>query len=154
MSMKGSSPKPLAAGAAGVRNLTLSNTYSNSTVSLKVEVGNTGTAVGDEVIIAYWRPSEYVHPVNSSYMRLQRQVFDFARISSLAPSKQATVILTLSVDDLVLIDKDGNRVSRPGQYDLVVSRGPSEPELSVGLALTGATRVLEKLPPATSAPWS
>jgi hypothetical protein len=145
-------PAATTAATTAVANLTLDNSNLDAAVSLSVEIRNTGAVAGDEVVLGYWRPAKYVHPVNQSFMRLQRQVFDFDRVSALAPSQQAVVTLTLSVDDLVLIDKDGNRVSRPGQYELIVSRGASEPEVTVGLTLTGVVRVLETMPPAPAPP--
>ena len=58
-------------GGGGGGNLTLDNSKSSNSVSVSVAVTNTGGVTGDEVVMAYWRPTAYVHPVDASFMRLQ-----------------------------------------------------------------------------------
>merc|ERR1712232_941360 len=119
----------------------MANTHDNTSVTFSVQVENIGHVFGDEVVMAFWRPLDWVHPVSPSFNVLQRQLFGFQRVS-LEPNAKISVLLPLDVDLLSQIDAVGNRVSVPGNYEVILSRGLGpHSELIVPLRLTGTRRV-------------
>lgn len=116
----------------------------NSTATFSVTVTNTGKVAGDEVILAFWTPVGWVHPVDPSYNALRRQLFGFRRVH-LAPGAAATVDIPVDIDLLSQIEADGSRVSAPGAYKVILGRGVGD-ELSTPFTVRGTRRVLERLP--------
>jgi len=131
---------------AGAQPSSLSNENSSTQITFSVKLENLGSVRGDEVVMAFWRPLQWVHPVNSSYNVLQRQLFGFQRVK-LEPKASQQVEIPLDVDLLSQIDGSGSRVSAPGRYEVVLSRGQGpNSELVVPLEVIGARRVIERLP--------
>lgn len=93
----------------------------NATVS--VTVSNDGDLAGDEVVFAFFRPVN----TNSTgpATLLNKQLFDYRRVS-LAPAEKKTLTFTVQLSTLALVDNDGNLVSFPGSYEIVVSNGVHE----------------------------
>jgi beta-glucosidase len=81
--------------------------------TVTVEVANTGTRAGDEVVQLYLRQRV------ASVTRPVKQLRGFERVS-LAPGEKKTVRFTLGPEALTLIDEDMARVVEPGLFDVMV----------------------------------
>jgi beta-glucosidase len=91
-----------------------------SPVSIQVEVENTGSRLGDEVVQLYLQDVEASLPVP----RLQLQGFTRIR---LAPGERQTVQFTLTARQMSLADESGNWVLEPGEFKVWV--GGRQPDL-------------------------
>ena len=81
---------------------------------VKVDVENTGSRAGDEVV------QLYVHAVNASVKRPIKELRGFRRIE-LAPKQKQSVTFVLPPDDLAFYDvKTKKFVVEPGAYDIMV----------------------------------
>ena len=80
---------------------------------------NTGTAAGDAVVLAYFRPQE---PPGPSSAQLRRQLFAFQR-HSLAAGGSTLVTVGVLATDLALVREDGVRGVVPGHYEVRFSVG-------------------------------
>ena len=92
----------------------------NGSVTVSVDVRNTGKVAGDEVVQLYLRD------VVSSVTRPKKELKGFKRVT-LAPGASTTVSLTLDANALALWDKDMKRVVEPGEFHVMV--GPNSVEL-------------------------
>jgi beta-glucosidase len=92
-------------------------------VSVQVEVENTGSRLGDEVVQLYLQDVEAYLPVP----RLQLQGFTRIR---LAPGEKQTVEFTLTARQMSFADESGNWVLEPGKFKVWV--GGRQPELQTG----------------------
>ena len=88
-----------------------------------VEVKNTGTVKGDEVVQVYMQPHQdsLLHLAQAVPVP-QRQLIDFQRVTVEAGSSEL-VTVPLKAKQLGLVDSHGNRKLQPGAYDIVFSRG-------------------------------
>jgi beta-glucosidase-like glycosyl hydrolase len=91
-----------------------------SSVTVSVDVRNTGARAGDETIQLYAR--EKVSPV----ARGAQQLAGFERVT-LAPGESRTVSLPLSAPALALWDASMQRVVEPGEYEVMT--GPDSAHL-------------------------
>lgn len=82
-------------------------------VEVKVDVKNTGHMAGDEVVQLYIRDEV------SSVTRYERELRGFERIS-LNPGETKTVTFVLTPDDLVLIDRNMERIVEPGWFTVMI----------------------------------
>ena len=98
--------------------------------TVTVEVANTGTRPGDEVV------QLYVHDVVSSVTRPPKELRGFERVT-LAPGERKTVTFTLGPEALSLIDAHMQRVVEPGRFEVMV--GTSSAKLT-----TATLDVVEK----------
>lgn len=140
--------------SSGKQPQSMNNAHDNNTVTFGVTIHNTGSVSGSEVVLAFWRKPGWIHPVDPSYQPLRRQLFGFQRIQ-LAPGASAEVYIPLTVDLLAQIDSQGRRVSVPGAYEIVLSRGSQAPEaeLVIPFHITGgSSRVMEVLPAGLAPP--
>jgi beta-glucosidase len=96
-------------------NLTLSREVLSprETLSVQVEVTNTGERSGDEVV------QLYVSDLESSYPAPIRQLHAFTRVH-LTPGETQQVSFDLDPRQLYLIDDAGNKVVEPGLFELSV----------------------------------
>jgi beta-glucosidase len=85
-----------------------------------VEVANTGTRAGDEVV------QLYLHDVVSSVTRPVKELRGFERVT-LAAGEKKTVTFTLGPDALSLVDREMRRVVEPGRFEVMV--GPNSAQL-------------------------
>ena len=86
-----------------------------------VNVTNTGKIVGDEVVQAYFSPSNKV----KSQLKdnpLIKQLFGFQRVHVL-PGNTVTISFALDSKTLALTDYDGTKVSVPGDYSIIFTNG-------------------------------
>lgn len=104
----------------GAPKLSATQTPTNGSVTVSVDVRNTGKVAGDEVVQLYLRD------VVSSVTRPKKELKGFKRVT-LAPGASTTVTLTLDSKALALWDKDMKHVVEPGEFHIMV--GPSSVEL-------------------------
>jgi beta-glucosidase len=81
--------------------------------TVTVNVSNTGSRAGDEVV------QLYIRDVVSSVTRPVKELRGFERVS-LGPGETKTVTFTLGPDALSLLDEDMRRVVEPGAFDVIV----------------------------------
>lgn len=103
-------------------------------VSVACVVKNTGTRIGDAVVLGF---------ANSSDPQFPRQkLFDFARVT-LRPGAETTVVLNATANDLSIVDDEGRRWLRPASFTL--RAGDVAAPASCGITVGGAPRLLEDL---------
>ena len=114
-----------------ISNLRLSSATmrANGSVEALVDVKNTGTRSGDEVV------QLYIHDPVASISQPVRRLRDFERIT-LAPGATKTVPFTLDRTDVGFYDNSGRFVVEPGQID-VYGGDSSKATLSKSFRVTG-----------------
>jgi beta-glucosidase len=80
-------------------------------LSVFVDITNTGSRKGDEVV------QLYVKDEVSSVTVYETQLRGFQRVS-LQPGEKKTLTFVLHPDDLALLDKNMNRVVEPGKFEV------------------------------------
>jgi beta-glucosidase len=81
--------------------------------TVTVDVTNTGTRAGDEVV------QLYIRDVVSSVTRPTKELRGFERVT-LAPGEKKTVTFPLGPDALLLVNRQLQRVVEPGRFDVMV----------------------------------
>jgi beta-glucosidase len=81
--------------------------------TVSVEVANTGSRAGDEVV------QLYIRDLVSSVTRPTKELRGFERVS-LGPGEKKTVTFTLGPEALSLVDRRMERVVEPGKFDVMV----------------------------------
>ncbi|HEY7130770.1 MAG TPA: glycoside hydrolase family 3 C-terminal domain-containing protein, partial [Candidatus Limnocylindrales bacterium] len=102
------------------------------TLRVRVDVTNTGTRAGDEVVQLYLRDEE------ASVARPVLELRGFRRVH-LDAGECRTVVFELSTEQLAYIDADYRRVVEPGTIRLFVGRSAAELPLTAEVALVGET---------------
>ncbi len=102
------------------------------TVTIEVDVTNTGSRAGDEVVQLYVRDEE------ASVARPVIELRGFRRVS-LEPGECRTVTFRLSTEQLAYVGADYRRVVEPGLVRVFVGRSSVELPLSADLHLVGPT---------------
>jgi beta-glucosidase len=115
----------------GISNLRLSSTTMPSSGSVKasVDVANTGSRTGDEVV------QLYIHDPVASISQPVRRLRAFERVT-LAPGATTTVSFTLDRSDVGFYDNMGRFVVEPGQIDVYVGDS-SKATLTKSFTVTG-----------------
>jgi beta-glucosidase len=99
------------------------NVGAEGRVTVSLEVQNSGSRAGDEVV------QLYVHEVESSVKRPSKELRGFQRIS-LQPKEKKAVSFTLAATDLAFYDdKTKKFVVKPGAFDVMV--GSSSDDIRV-----------------------
>jgi beta-glucosidase len=102
----------------------------DGSVEVAVDVRNTGSRAGDEVVQLYIRDSV------SSATRPVKELRSFERVS-LAPGEQRTVTFTLGPEALQFWNADMRRVVEPGAFEIMT--GPNSVDLqAITLTVTAA----------------
>ena len=89
-------------------------------VTVSVDVRNTGKVAGDEVV------QLYLHDVVSSVTRPVKELKGFRRVT-LAPGESTTVRFTLDREAFALWNEQMKRVVEPGVFEIMV--GPNSVDL-------------------------
>jgi beta-glucosidase len=98
----------------GKLEVTTNRIPANRSVTVTVEVKNTGERAGDEIL------QLYVHPVKSSVPWPPKELRGFERVS-LKPGETKTVSLALPAGQLAFYDvKTHGFVVEPGAFDIMV----------------------------------
>jgi beta-glucosidase len=95
----------------GAPELSKTRIKKGETLTIRVQITNTGERAGDEVIQAY------VRDVEARVVRPERELKAFARVS-LEPKESRIVELSFSSRDLAFTDARGRRVVEPGEHEL------------------------------------
>jgi beta-glucosidase len=96
-------------------------------VTVKLDVQNTGTRAGDEVV------QLYVHDVEASVKRPAKELRGFQRVS-LNPKEKKPVAFTLPAGDLAFYDEKAKRfVMEPGAFDVMVGSSSEDIRLKARL---------------------
>jgi beta-glucosidase len=98
----------------------------NGQATVSVDVSNTGTKAGDEVV------QLYVRDVVSSVTRPVKELRGFQRVS-LEPGAKKTVTFTVGPQALSLIDANMKRVVEPGRFELLVGTSSGAPAATLPL---------------------
>lgn len=102
-------------------------------VGISVDIKNTGTCAGDEVV------QLYVRARNSTVRRPLKELKDFQRIY-LEPGEVMTVKFTLSVSNLAFFDVTREKFCvESGKYGIMVGRSSSDILLTTELEVSGET---------------
>ena len=110
--------------------ITPSRARAGQSVRVSLDVRNTGTRPGDEVV------QLYVGDPKSRLPRPVRELKDFARVS-LKPGQQKTVRFTLSARHLRYYDPDqAGWVVEPGRFDIAVGASSADIRLRGRFTLT------------------
>lgn len=120
-------------------HLSSSTVANGDSVSVLVDVTNTGARAGDEVVQLYVRDDA------ASVTRPVRELKDFRRIT-LRPAETRSVRFVLHPEDLALYDLNMRRVVEPGTFTLWVG-GSSTATAQTRFTVTGDTLVLALAPP-------
>jgi beta-glucosidase len=108
---------------------------SGDRVTIAVDVANTGSRPGDEVVQLYVRDEE------ATVARPVLELLGFRRVH-LRPGERRTIRFHLSTEQLCYIDADYRRVVEPGRVRVMVGRSSADLPLSAELTLTGAIHEL------------
>jgi beta-glucosidase len=108
---------------------------SGDAVTVRVDVTNTGSQPGDEVVQLYVRDEE------ASVARPVLELRGFQRLH-LAAGECRTVAFRLSTEQLAYVDVDYRRVVEPGTVRLLVGRSAKDLPLTAEIALVGPTTEL------------
>jgi beta-glucosidase len=104
----------------GAPRLSATRINSEQTVTVSVEVRNTGKVAGDEVV------QLYLHDVVSSVTRPIKELKGFRRVT-LAPGESKSVQFTLDREAFALWNQEMKRVVEPGAFEIMV--GPNSVDL-------------------------
>ncbi|RLN65496.1 hypothetical protein BBJ28_00027178, partial [Nothophytophthora sp. Chile5] len=110
----------------------------NATIS--VLVSNDGEEEGDEVVFAFFRP--LTANTSGSAALLNEQLFDYRRVS-LSPAESVPLNFTVQQSTLALVDEDGNLVSLPGAYEIIITNGVHE-RLTFTVEVAGKQEILRE----------
>ncbi|GMF10486.1 unnamed protein product [Phytophthora lilii] len=109
---------------------------SNTTIS--VVLTNNGSVSGDEVVFAYFKPLRT--SATGPATLLNEQLFDYHRVT-LKASESVKFTFTVQRSTLALVDEEGNLVSFPGTYEIIVSNGVHE-RLTLRVQVKGDQQIL------------
>ncbi len=98
-------------------------------ITVSVDVTNTGSRKGDEVV------QLYVHDEVSSVTIYEEQLRGFERVA-LAPGEKKTVTFTLHPDDLSLLDKNMVWRVEPGKFEALIGSSSADIKLKKEFTIT------------------
>jgi len=105
----------------------------------EINVTNTGKIPGDEVVFAYFVPTNLTIYTD---LPLIKQLFGFERVH-VNPGQTITVYFDVDTSTLQVVDKKGNIISAPGRYHLEFTNGVTEKLIST-IDLIGPEIILEE----------
>jgi beta-glucosidase len=101
-------------------------------VAISVDVTNTGTRAGEEVVQLYVRDEE------ATVARPIRELLGFQRVE-LAPGECRTIVFRMSTEQFAHVDVRHRRVVEPGRVSVQVGRSSTDLPLTAALTLVGPT---------------
>jgi beta-glucosidase len=112
--------------------LSSSTVAGNGSVKVSIDVQNSGSSAGEEVV------QLYVHSNEASAAQPREQLQGFERIS-VAPGEKKTVIFALPIEQLSSWDSDKHEyVLHPGAYDILVGSASDDIRVKGSLTVTSA----------------
>jgi hypothetical protein len=105
------------------------------TVKYTVNVTNTGSVAGDEVVLAFYKPPSGP---------LLKQLFGFERVH-LKPGQSMVLSFSMNYDTFKQTEKNGDIISLPGTFKIMFTNGVDQ-TLQTYVDIVGDVRVLEKYP--------
>jgi beta-glucosidase len=105
------------------------------TVTIRVDIANTGAVAGDEIVQLYVRDEE------ATVARPVRELRGFRRVH-LEPGERRTVAFRLSTQQLSYVGADLRRVVEPGRVSVQVGSSSADLPLTAELTLRGAVMEL------------
>ncbi len=125
-------------------NLNVSATaQANETFTVQVDVTNTGTRAGDEVV------QVYTHQLVSGITRPLKELKAFQRVQ-LEPGQTRTVTFTLPVNLLAFVNAADQLVIAPGAVDIMVGTSSADLPLRASVTLTGDVTLVQRAFTATA----
>jgi len=109
---------------------------------LGVLVRNSGLHYRGATVLAFWRPKAPLPGAPA----LRQKLLTFQKIAGLEPGEEAIVHLEADLDSFAVANDIGDRIVWPGDYEVVVKLGSEQVVSSHQLTITGAERVVERLP--------
>src|SRR5207248_5863440 len=98
-------------------------TLNGSNITITLDVTNTGSREGDEVV------QLYTHELVTSVTTYEKNLRGFERIH-LGPGETKTVSLTLNRDDLALWNRQMHFVVEPGKFKVMIGSGSEDIRLT------------------------
>jgi beta-glucosidase len=105
---------------------------------VRVDVTNTGSREGDEVVQLYLRDDE------ASVTRPIKQLRGFKRVT-LAPGQRRSVIFRVAAEQLAFTGVDGRRIVEPGRITVMAGTSAEDLPCRATLVVTGEPRVADRL---------
>ncbi len=120
------------------KNLSIdqSQIKSNGNATVTIEVTNTGTRQGEEIV------QLYVSDLISTLTRPVKELKDFARVS-LNPGETKTVSFKITPDKLSYLNQDLKEVVEPGDFEIMVGGSLNKVE-KVKLSVIAAVKIVKK----------
>lgn len=109
-------------------NVSKEEIQSQASVEISVDVKNSGSRKGDEVV------QLYLKDVVSSVTSYESVLRGFERVS-LAPGETKTVKFTLQPDDLAILDKNMNWTVEPGKFQVMIGNSSEDIKLKKEFAV-------------------
>jgi beta-glucosidase len=104
------------------------NQQNKGEINVSVNVTNTGSRKGDEVVQLYVRDKV------SSVITYDSQLRGFERVP-LNPGETKTVTFTLKPEDFELLDKNMNWVVEPGKFEIMIGASSEDIKLKQEIEL-------------------
>ncbi len=89
------------------------STYTGGSVTVKLNVKNSGPVKGKEIV------QLYIRDVKSTVVRPVKELKGFEKVE-LGPGETGEVVFTLTPDHLMMYDRDMNRIVEPGIFQVMV----------------------------------
>merc|ERR1712070_944531 len=90
---------------------------------LQLQVQNVGKIIGDEVVLAFFRPLPGTLPVTSSAAKIRKQLFSFRRITLEAGEKSDALEFAVCADTFAVHADNGDEVIYAGKYEVQLTNG-------------------------------
>ena len=105
----------------------------SSNVTITVDVTNTGSREGDEVV------QLYTHELVTSVTTYEKNLRGFERVH-LKPGETRNVIFTLKLEDLALWDRQMHFVVEPGTFKVMIGSGSEDIRLTAEFEVSSSNR--------------
>ncbi|CAE8734057.1 unnamed protein product [Polarella glacialis] len=110
---------------------------SSGKASLLLEIQNSGSMAGDDVVMAFFRPLPGTLPAGCRAALLQKQLFGFRRVS-LPVAGSASVEFALTAATLQVHADNGDSVSYAGRYEVILTNGLQSLSVDVEVESVGS----------------